>query len=198
METNTPDLSALASLANTVAAQHSELVDAVAAERAANVALLDAVVERIRPALRALASRIKTGERTWWIGTTHTDTECTWSSDRGLYVGAADVGPERSNPGRDQNRGGYRGFDLFLTSDGRWLELAYTGGWSIWQGEETEWTAAETYVDTATVERDWGGTDVIPRIVAALQSHADGKAPERAKAARERAERIAAVARLIP
>lgn len=191
------NLSEIQSLAAKVAAQHEELTAANAAEESAQVQLLDAVVSAARPALRALSSQIKIRWHSWWIGTTHTNDESEYAEVRGLVVDEEKADPSRGQPTRDENRGTFGSYNLFLAADGRWLRVDYEGQWSRWQGEGTEWTATVSELDTAAVVEQFDVDVLVGRIADALKQQAEGKATERAKAARERAERVAAVTRLL-
>ena len=197
MDTNAIDLQKLQEQALTVAAQHEEYTAALTAEQQAEAALLDATVEAIRPALRALASKIRTGYRSWWIGTTDIDSRSEYSDTRGLYVGDGTAGPGRSNPGRDENRGAHAGYDLFVTTDGKWLELEYSGHWSRWQGEGDEWSATERQLTSAEVAREYNVPQILGAIQSALERQLQGEKPKRTAAARERAERVAALVTLL-
>lgn len=192
----TVDLSAIESLAATVAAQDTAFRAALDAEHQAYAATLDAVVAKIRPALRAISSRIRVEHKEWWVGRTRTDDSSRYHDMRGVCVSDTQAGPGRGSCPGDQNRGTYTGYDLFLLQDGTWCELKYSGAWTRWQGEDESWEAEVTPVTTADVARDWQDSGILEHLTAALQRQADGGKPARTKAATERAERLRAVAAL--
>jgi len=187
----------IATLAPKVAAEHEEYAAALTAERAAEVELLRVVIETVRPALKAITSRIKTENR--W-GSTGNGVY-PWEKDehyaqRGLYLDPDDlVGPGRERRG-DQNRGSYVGSDRILLVDGSILELEYNGSWSQWQGETSGWTSTQEVVPLEKLSSEQIH-DAIRAIGAALQNQADGNKTKRTAASIERAAKIAAVTALL-
>jgi hypothetical protein len=69
------DLVKLVADAQRVGQEHQKLTDAISEEHKAEAALLAKVVEAVRPALKALSSRLKVYERTWWPDGVSTDTQ---------------------------------------------------------------------------------------------------------------------------
>ena len=187
----------IATLTNTVAAEHEAHVAAIEAEHAAEVELLRAVIEMARPALKAIASRIKT-ENHW--GSTGNGVY-PWGEEahyeqRGLYLDPDDtVGPGRSRRG-DQNRGSYVGADRFILVDGSILELEYDGQWSQWQGETSGWTSTQAVVPLEKLSSEQIH-DAIRAIGAALQKQADGNKTKRTAASIARATKITAMTALL-
>lgn len=192
------NLSELGTMAATVASQHAEYEAAVAAEEEADAALLTALVETVRPALRALSSRPLIASRTWWVDNISTDTETRRAEWRGLYMRAVSDSP--SGPAQDYpraNSGAFVGRDLFLREDGTWVRLTYAGSWSKWQGSSDEWEAEEQVLTALEVAQEYKVADIVESVRAALQAQLDGAKGSRTKAARERAARVAALAALV-
>jgi hypothetical protein len=184
-------------LAGQVTAQHAEQQAAYGAERAAEAAVLEAALAAARPAARALASRLVREEVSRWTDDkTSTYEETTYHELRGAIIAGARKA-ERDVP--RNNRGSYEGSALVLLEDGRLADLAWSGSWSKWQGEGSR-VASELRVYGSPAEAiadGWDAEDAVAGLATALERQAAGKAPERAKAARERAERLASVARLM-
>jgi hypothetical protein len=181
-------LERLAEVADTVATEHESMGAALQDELAQGVALLDAVVTRVKRALPALASRVVQRETTTWHGQeTHTEERSFgW---RGLLVSG--TGAERDHP--QDNRGRYEGGGVWLASDGRWYLVTYEGTWSRWQGEGDEWWAGADELTTAQAIERAGSVEVILSAIAtALQSHA-GKRDKATARAERAAERLAAL-----
>jgi len=184
------ELDKLAEVADTVATEHESMGAALQDELAQGVALLDAVVTRIKRALPALASRVVQRETTTWHGQeTHTEELCFgW---RGLLVSGWGS-PKRDHP--QDNRGCYEGGGVWLASDGRWYLVTYDGTWSRWQGGEGEqWVAGADELTTAqAIERAGSAEVILGAIATALQSHVSKRDKATARATRA-AERLAAL-----
>lgn len=195
--TTTPELreqlTTLAELAPRVAAQHEEHQAALAALAAEEAALLDRVVEIVRPALRALSSRPLVGQRTCWpdrVSTATADTRADW---RGVRL--AGDGPDEDHP--RANDGAYEGTDLYLRPDGTWSRLRYSGTWSRWQGATSEWEAEVEVLATAQVVRTYEVADLVRALLAACERQLAGNATARTAAARQRAAKLAALVALL-
>jgi hypothetical protein len=189
------DLTKIDGLVSTVAAASTEAQEARAAQDAAEVLLLETLVERVRPALKALSSRITTSERVYWASKNRPmlGSETTKSEHRGCRV--VGDGPSKDYP--SENRGAWEDHDLYLLTDGRWLELEYGGHWSQWQGEESKWIAKERIMTTAEVVDEYDSDTIVGAVVTALQKQADGNLPERSARMRDRAEKVRAVTTLL-
>lgn len=195
------DLTALAQTAVRAANIQADL-DAAAAMAAAEASALAAIIAAARPALRSIAQRIVTTEKSWWVGNTHTDSEKTYYEKRGVYLPYSPgnkPGPDRRKD-RSGTSGSYEGTDLFLLTDGTLLALTYDGSWSDWQGSGSEFTGEAAIIstedavrchDVATPER------VADALSRAITSVINGNARERTEKMRERAGRLDAVARLL-
>lgn len=193
-----PDVSLLAAKAAQVAASQEELTSAIAEERAARAAVLVHAIESVRPAWRALSSRIQSRAEWSGLATDRQRASEDYLPERGLYLGYDSAGPSKDAP-RD-NQGAYEGVDYFLLSDGRIARLEYLGEWSHWQGSSSRWEASVTYYSLQEgaeklVAVGWDAR-ALSAIESALTRHVEGKAPERARAARERAARLRALVTL--
>ena len=184
----------IATLTNTVAAEHEAHVAALSSERAAEVELLRAVIEAVRPALKAIASRIKVSNR-WGSNGVHPGEETEYCELCGLYLNPyTAIGPWRER--RGSTRGSYTGTDRFLLTDGSILELQYDGHWSQWQGETSGWTSTQTVVPLEKLSSKQVH-DAIRAIGEALQKQADGNKTKRTAASIARATKITAMTALL-
>ena len=197
----TINLDALADLAGQAAAVQSDLDGAAAAERTAGIALLTAILAKCKPGLSSICSRPLLSERggndslkSWGCG--DSTSRATW---KGICIAGDDS--EVREGCRDDNRGDIAGCGLWLSPDLTLAEIAYSGSWSRWQGEGSEWeTTVEIYDDLDTaVAGGWklDPEDVATGLAEAFQAVTSGKGPGRAKAMAARAERLAAVAALV-
>jgi hypothetical protein len=182
-------------LAGQVTAQHAEQQAAYGAERAAEAAVLEAALAAARPALRALVGRIVREERTVWHDNAYTSTERDYHEERGVLI--AGTMAEQAHP-RDTD-GRYTGEALYLLDNGQLAQVEWGGNWTKWQGRGSTMTGELRVYESplACVEDGWDAEEAVAGLAEALERQAAGRAPERAKAARERAERLAAVARLL-
>ena len=179
-------LETISKLVPTVSTEHEAFVQAIEEETSAEAALLERVVAEVRPALRALSSRIKVGYRMWWVDCT-TDDETTYSETRGVCLGDDDNRPGPYRRGSRGNDGPYEGSDLFLTSEGTWLELTYDGHWSKWQGSSQQWEAREETLTLDEVAERYDVPSLLRRLAARLEAQAKGSLGKRTEAARKRA-----------
>ena len=158
-------------------------------DRSARAEFLAGVIEAVRPALRAICSRVLVGSTTSPAGTT-TDP----AGFRGLFLTAE--GPFKKTVG-DNQRGRFEGKSLVLRDDGSLCELVYQGPWSEVRGEITKWVAEVVPRSASDVGEDWDVDDVTEWIADALRAQAKSAMPSRAKAMNEQAERLWAAVRLI-
>lgn len=199
---DTINLAALGELAGQAAAVQSDLDAAATREREASLALLAAVLTKAKPGLPAICSRPVLAEsggndplRTWNGG--DSTTRAAW---RGVCIAGDDE--EVREGRRDDNRGPIAGCGLWLRPDLSLAELAYDGSWSRWQGEGSAWSATVSeYPDIgAAIAAGWNKLDPedVAKVLAdAMTAVLAGKATERAKAMRERAGKLSAVAALL-
>ena len=187
------DIEGLAVKAAQVSSEYEASVDAIAARNRAEAELLDALIAKVKPALRALSSRIQADERVFWPDNTRSASEKTWRAERGLCVAGDDLA--RYDYPR-ANRGSFEGTGLWLLTDGTFAKITYSGSWSRWQGEGMEWLSKlepRAVVDVAA-EYDVG------RIVSAIAEALDkqlGTREKTVKTATERAEKVRALASLL-
>ena len=188
-------IEAMAAGADQVAGEHTDLTDAIAAEREQAAALLGAVVARIRPALPALCSRVECSERTWWPTDTYTDTETGHFGWRGVCLHGADA-PVEDHP--RANDGRYIGKGLWLAEDATWYLVDYEGSWSRWQGSGSSWVAGAEELGVDDVVKHVGAAGVekiLARLAEAIESHRGSRSKAAAKA-EATTERLAALVKL--
>ena len=183
----------LAELAPAVERQHAEMTSAFEEEQTAEVELLAQLVETVRPALRALSSRLKASEKVWWPDNVSTATEKTFHPERGVLV--AGSGPERDHP--RANDGGIEGTDLALLEDGTFARLDWSGSWTRWQGRTSEETSTLTRISLLDVVETWDVDEIARVLVDRLEAQLSGKATKTTAAARDRAEKLRSVSTLL-
>lgn len=186
----------IVSVAGVVAADHEAFEAARSEALAAEAALLDGLIERIRPALKALSSRVETSERNYWVGNTHQETDNECADWRGLHVLDEKVGPGRKKDSSG-NSGEYYGLDIFLATDGTFRKLQYSGSFSYWQGSTSEWESVETDLTSLDVAKFGLTEEVISNIAQALDKQAKGDKKAATKTTLERAEKVRAISALL-
>lgn len=179
-------------LATAAGAAYDASCEATAAETAAEAELLTRVIAAAKPGLRAISKRVKVSTS---IAHTYAEPECEYLPDVRAFCLSDRKG---ARPGRQQGpndtRGSYGGADLLVTTDGRFLELDYSGEWSNWQGEGEAWKAEVREISALDVASDWTISHMIATLAEALESY---KPEAQTAKSRERAERLAALAKLI-
>lgn len=190
----------LRALAQNVAAEHTQSVEATRAEENAAARLVETVVAAVLPSLPAICSRIETSYRLEWVDSAITDDRSTYFALRGLYLATEGdaTGPVVEHSGASRSR--YVGTNYFLLTDGSFLELDYSGRRSQWQGEGSSWDSTPRIVDAETLFRECRDTDFAETIVGAISralAKAEGSRAKVIKASRERAERLASLATLM-
>jgi hypothetical protein len=191
----TPEtLATLATTAATVAKDHEAFTEAIDTQNAAEAALLGRIIETVKPALRALASRIvKLDRSTSGQNGCNPVEQKEYFDERGVcLVDAFDR--EKDTTG---NEGTYGGSRLYLLDDGRLAEVDREGTWSQWQGAWSGYEATLTIVDATTAQRHYHLTDMVEALNTKLEEQAKGSKAKRTKAAQARAEKLAAVASLV-
>jgi len=159
----------------------------------AETELLDAVIARTRPGLRAVSSRIQSSYRTWWPDNTSPVEEQGYLEERGLRVNGD--GAELDHP--RANCGEYAGEDLYLLPDGAWLEVSYSGHWSCWQGAISEWTTETRSLTTRDVAAKYPVVYIVRALEKALRKQVDGRRAKATERALQRAETLRAVTALL-
>lgn len=204
IETIETTVAQIAAAVPSVAAAHEEYLAARKVEQAAEAELLRSVIVLAKPALRAISTRPQTCSD--WREDEYDERRTERASWAGLYLAGegSRPGPEREGrrgpSGHDTTDGTYGGTDLFLCADGELRSLSYEGTWSNWQGSYSPWRSTEVWETPETVVGDgWAPSvaEIVGALAQALQKEADGKRPERSKAARERAAKLSALAALL-
>lgn len=184
-------VTAIASKAPVVAAEYQAHQDAIATERAAEVAVLERLIAVGKPALRALSSKLRTSYffTSGNNGCNHVE-RAEYYAQRGLVL----VDAYTESRGRDGNDGGYTGSRLVLLVDGSLVVFKRRGAWSAWQGSDNSWEATVAYVSPEEAMAKYELDDVIASLSEALTKQAR---KEPTKKALERAATLEAVAKLI-
>ncbi len=177
-----------------VAGAHTAYLAALLAERDANTALLDEVVSVIKPALPALVSRVITGCVMSGAGTTTSDAG--WRGVPLLTDTGEAFGKPRTDGAKDATRGRFSGRTLYLSMDGTFIELDFTGSWSLVGGEVSQWTATARPLQAFAVTDQWDVDAVLDRIAAVLRQQKLGAKDERTDAIAARAQRLQALVKL--
>jgi hypothetical protein len=183
----------IATLSRSVAEQHATMEAAFDEERAAEEELLEKLVDAVRPALRALSSRLKASETTLWPTSTETSTEKTSHPERGVRLDGN--GPERDHP--RANDGSIGGTDLVLLDDGTFARLDWTGTWTRWQGRTSEETSTLTRITLRDVVETWDVDEIAATLSERLEAQLAGRATKTTAASKDRAEKLRAVAALL-
>ncbi|MBK8593986.1 MAG: hypothetical protein IPN83_00040 [Holophagales bacterium] len=184
---------ALAELARQVSEQNVTMNEAFEEERAAEAALLEKIVESVRPALRALSNRLKASERVWWPTNVETANEKTFHPERGIRL--AGSGPEQDYP--RANDGSIEGRDLVLLDDGSFATLDWSGNWTRWQGRTSTEESALTRITTAEVVTEWNVDVLAAALAKALEAQASGRTEKTTATAKARAEKLRSVSTLL-
>lgn len=180
-------------LSRLVAEQHATLQAAIDEQRQAEEELLEKLVESVRPALRALSSRLKASERMWWPTSVETATEKTYHPERGVRLDGN--GPERDHP--RANDGSVGGTDLVLLDDGTFARLDWTGNWTRWQGRTSNEESTLVRLSLREVAEEHDVDEIAARLHELLTQQLAGKAGKTTQAAKARAEKVRSVSLLL-
>jgi len=174
-----------------VAHEYDEHQAAIAKERDAETAVLERAIAAAKPALRALASRIRKRDyQTGGRDGLHPVSEHEDHDERGVVL--IDRWGRRSDS--TGNRGSFTGRRLYLLSDGQLAVVEREGSWSHWQGEAAEYETTLSILTPREAMDVWDLEEALEGLAAALAEQA-GREKSTA-AAKERAERLAALAKL--
>ena len=188
-----PSPARLAALAAKVAEQHATMEAAFEEERAAEEVLLGQLVDAVRPALRALSSRLKASEKVFWPDSVSTATEKSYHDERGVIL--AGTGPERDHP--RANDGAIEGRDLVLLDDGDFARLDWSGYWTNWRGRTSKETSTLTRITLRDVVETWDVDEIAAALSERLEAQLSGRATKTTASARQRTEKLRAVAALL-
>jgi len=179
-----------------VVAARTDMTAAIESERAAFVALIEAAILAVKPALPAITQKPKVASRIYWVDNACTAETVTRAEWRGVCVTDSSWGPTEKD-GRG-NSGSYEGTDVFLTANGL-IELTYEGHWSRWQGAATEWSAMQRplTVPEFVVEYENAAARLVSHLADALARQAGDGMAKRAAQARATAEKFAALTCLL-
>jgi hypothetical protein len=152
---------------------------AAADKKTVSVELLDAVVEAVRPALRALASRIVIARAVSGAGTTEKTLD-----EPGLFL--ASTGPAPATPGKA---------DLFLCREGSFVLLGYDEAVDV--GGVRQWKAAVVELATRDVVDMFPLAVVLDSIARALVEQAKSNTTKRTQEMVNQAARLRALVTLV-
>jgi hypothetical protein len=185
----------LADLAVKAADIQHNLDDAIASSTNAEIAAIEAVIAKVKPALKSIAGRMKIHYHSWWVGNTHTDEEVEYYSVKGVKL----VNGHEYHKDSTGNSGDVVGTNVYLLVDGSLAKFEYSGHWSYWQGSSDEWEAEVTGISIEEYVRDWGGKleDVVSILEEKFKGVIKGKAPEKTKTNLERAKKLNAIKELL-
>jgi hypothetical protein len=193
-EVTSTTLASLAATAAQVADDHAAYTAALSQETQAEAALLESIIETVKPALRALSSVIKSRDyaTAGRNGCNPVHTYDTFA-ERGVCL-VDDYDHPKDETG---NRGTLGGTRLYLLSDGRLAETTREGSWSCWQGEADQWEAEIKIISAVQAVRDYSLKHILVELNTKLDEQVKGEKGKRTKAAQARAEKLAAVASLM-
>ena len=187
-------LASLATTAATVAKDHEAFTAALSVEQQAEAALLGRIIETVKPALRALASGIKSRDYQT-AGRNGCNPVHTYDTfpERGVLL-VDDYDRDKDETG---NRGTYGGARLYLLDDGRLAFVERDGTWSCWQGEADTYTATLEIISAEKAVGAFELTAMVAALNTKLEEQAKGSKAKRTKAATDRAAKLAAIASLV-
>lgn len=181
-------LTALAEQARGVAADVEENTVAKADKRSAAAQLLSGVVDAVRPALRAMSSRIVIARVSSGAGKTERTLD-----EPGVYLASLHA-PVPLTPGPQVMAGTWQGTDLFLTRDGSFAMLSYDGVHEA--GGVSQWEAAIVELRVEDVVEMFPLAVTLDAIARALTAQVGSNLGRRTKQIEEQAERLRALASL--
>lgn len=182
----------ISELATKAANLHETLQTSIAVERDAEAAILTQVIDSVRPALKAICSKHYLTCVTHWPDTIRS--VAAYSNPfKGLSL--TPFGPERDYP--NASRGEYESKDLVLLDTGDLARIEWSGHWSSWQGERSQYTGELCMISIRESMNHWLLSDCVTAIQTALQKYVDGNAEKVAKRAQAQAEKLQALSKLI-
>lgn len=181
-------------LSKTAAENLALAEDATEREVRADAQVLAVVIEMVKPALRAIASRIQATEETVWVnGNTQTETHRTWTKVSGVRV----IGEGPVDYNRRDNDGRTGGVDVFLATSGELIRVEYTGRWTRWQGSRSHWEAEWSTLPLDAYARNHSVTLFLTALRDALRQEVRGGRVSAAGARMERAAKVEALLALL-
>lgn len=182
-------------LAAKAASIQQDLDSSIQEANEAEANAITAVIALVKPALRSISCRAKTHYRSWWVGNTHTDKEEEYHPTR--VVKLVDGMTHRKDG--SGNSGSTEGTNVYLTVDGKLLKFEYEGHWSSWQGSTDEWNAEVTEITVGEAVKQFklDAEEVMKVLSGKLEEVINGKATEKAKANRTKAEKLKAIMTLM-
>ncbi len=172
-----------------VAAQAENLEASIDEDRTAEAVVLEIAIEAARPALRAICRPMLMVERyaTPHVGKHHR----AFHAVKGLHL---DGDPHARLDHAEASSGAFEGVGLVLLETGELSTRCFAGTWSKEVGATNECTSHVCTISAREAMNDWALDRCLSSIVGALEAHLTGKGPDRARKARQRAERLRALA----
>lgn len=171
-----------------VAGEHEAYKRALEEEVEARGRVLAGVRDLVKDALPALCSQVLVGGRI--ARQEQTREVAPW---RGLKIGGTGLLP-RLVPGQ---RGNFRGHDLYLSEEGVFTELRYSGHWSGITPLVSEWGSTAQELSGTDVAREHDTDVIIARVIRAITEQLGGEKPEKTRGLRAMAARLDAVAAML-
>jgi hypothetical protein len=188
------DINSLTSKVAEVVAVTDEYEAAIALERDAEVQLLTAVIEVVRPGLRAICSRLLKREAcTGGRDGCNPVEKKEYFEQRGIIL-VEDFRRVRDETG---NEGTYEGRALALLATGELAIITREGTWSLWQGSWNREEHTMKCVTVAEAMNTFDADDCVAALRNALDKQLNSKRQEATKAALARAEQLRAIAALV-
>jgi hypothetical protein len=196
METNAKKVQQIGELATRVGRAHEAHDQAWRAKRAADADLLVELIEKVRPGLRAICSRVAASGTRSSAGVTTLP-----AVFRGVLLATDSPlprgGPASTPDAKDERRGRYGGRDLFLSEAGELVLLRYSGTWSTVPGEISRWGSEVGTITPAEAAIEYPLDELMDHLAAALATQAEGATPRRIAQLSEQAERVRALLTLV-
>lgn len=190
------ETSKLARMAGDVATEHKALGEAIQAEQAEKVTMLNTLLKFVGPALPAISSRIiaaREGKKDWipsaHLATNRGDFEFFFDGDfaRGVLVSDGE--------GPDIRGTNIVGTALYLLENGKFVELLFSG--EIHQNRWAWRAEPRILTPVALVQAKWEVSAIFEYVHDALQSQLTGKKAERIKKLGENVDKLHAVSVLL-
>jgi len=197
MSKNTPEnLIISAELVDKVADEYRLSSEAYDERAEAETALLEAVIERVRPGLRAIATRPIAEEVAHDIGT-HTQ----WDEPTTYHEPCVCLSDDKMSPDEERRSHGvvYSGERLVLLVDGTLAQLEWSGERPQWQGSTSVMRSSLARYESVgeAVADGWANVEIYIRTLADRLERAQGTRDKITKISRDRAAKLAAITELL-
>ncbi len=193
VSTDTTNVQTLATEAAKLATLATDYDAAREAELDAEASVLDAAIDAVRPALRSMSKRIvQYSYETSGRNGCNPVSETRYFGSRGIVL-VDDYERVKDETG---NRGDLSGARLVLLSDSTLARVKRSGSWSCWQGEADTWEAEMSMLTPREAMDRYELDDCLAALSAAVETATKALSSDVTDRARQRAERLHAVATL--